>query len=260
MSAQNDRPKGCEGCRNGQEWPTELCIAFQPIGDIIDGRVFAYEALVRGPNGETASSVMAQVSKGNLYSFDQACRVAAIRQSVSAGIVDTGAKLSINFMPNAVYSPMACIQLTLITAREVGLPIDRLMFEFTENEKLDSDHIRSIIEAYNSLGFTTAIDDFGAGYAGLNLLATMPTDFIKLDMELIRGIDTSVPRRQIVGAMVRLADEMDFKIIAEGVETPGEYATLRDLGVRYLQGYLFARPEIGRLPEFQLEANCRAAA
>lgn len=243
----------CEGCRNGKDWDFPLRIAFQPIVDLASRKPFAYEALVRGPAGESADWVLAQVTQENRYRFDQACRVAAIRQAVEAGLLEGGACLSINFLPNAVYSPMACIQLTLATARETGMSSDRLIFEFTENEKLAPDHVQAIVEAYRSLGFSTAIDDFGAGHAGLGLLANLQTDFIKLDMDLIRGIDTNVPRRQIVQAMVRLCQEMELTIIAEGIETEGELAVLSDMGIRLVQGYLLARPRVGSLPRPALD-------
>ncbi len=251
---------GCSGCRDGQDLPFALRVAFQPIHDLQTGRPYAYEALVRGPNGEGAGWVLAQVTEEYLYRFDQACRVAAIREAVEAGLLKTDARLSINFMPSAVYSPQACIRLTLATAAETGLPTDRLIFEFTENERLDTEHVRGIIEAYRSLGFSTAIDDFGAGYAGLNLLADIQTDLLKLDMDLIRGIDASVPRRLIVEATVRLCRDMGIDVIAEGVESAAELRVLREIGVRYVQGYFIARPELGALPVPDFESRLQQAA
>lgn len=227
-------------------------MAFQPIVDVEEEQVVAYEALVRGANGEGegAGAVLARVTDENRYAFDQQCRVAAIEQSVAAGIVKTGARLSINFLPNAVYSPVACIQLTLKTARACGFPTDRLVFEFTENERMaDTAHVATIIDTYRRMGFATALDDFGAGHAGLGLLSRLQTDVVKLDMELIRDIDTSLPRRMIVDGIVKMLMRMDIGIIAEGVETMAEYATLRTLGLRYFQGYLFAKPALRALPE-----------
>ncbi|MBB5709772.1 EAL domain-containing protein [Sphingomonas xinjiangensis] len=243
---------GCRGCREGAE-DFGLAMAFQPIVDVNTGHAFAYEALVRGANGESAGDVLGRVTEASRYAFDQQCRVAAIEQAVDAGILDTGARLSINFLPNAVYSPMACIQLTLKTARKTGLPSDRLIFEFTEGEEMvDTDHVASIIEAYQRLGFATALDDFGAGHAGLGLLARLQTDLIKLDMELVRGIDTSLPRRMIVEGVMRMMQGLNITVIAEGIETEAEYATLTNLGVRYQQGYLFARPALRALPEIRM--------
>jgi EAL domain-containing protein (putative c-di-GMP-specific phosphodiesterase class I) len=238
----------CVGCRHGEETPFSLRIAFQPIIDLKSGKAYAYEALVRGPNGEGAASVLAAVTPENRYAFDQACRVAAIKTAVAAGIMATDARLSINFLPNAVYSPVACIQLTLKTAREVGLSPRRLIFEFTENERIDADHLRNIVATYRQIGFETAIDDFGAGHAGLGLLANLQTDVIKLDMELIRSIDASLPRRLIVASLINLAASMDMRVVAEGVETMAELEALQGCGVRYVQGYLFAKPELEALP------------
>jgi EAL domain-containing protein (putative c-di-GMP-specific phosphodiesterase class I) len=238
----------CAGCKEGSELAFAIRTAFQPIVDLETGRPFAYEALVRGENGEGASEVLARVNETNRYAFDQACRVTAIREAVSAGLLESDARLSINFLPNAVYSPAACIQLTLRTALETGLPTDRLIFEFTENEQIDTAHARNIIEAYRALGFATAIDDFGAGHAGLGLLANLQTDLIKIDMELIRGIDASVPRRQIVECITRLSRDMGLIVIAEGIETSAELMVLRDIGIRYVQGFVFGRPTLGALP------------
>ncbi|WP_121119651.1 EAL domain-containing protein [Croceibacterium ferulae] len=239
---------GCEGCKDWAAFGVAIRAAFQPIVDLESGDVFAYEALVRGPDGQGAGWVLDQVDDANRYTFDQACRVVAIRDAVAAGLLETEAMLSINFLPNAVYSPQACIRLTLATAREQNLPTSRLMFEFTEGERLDAAHVRNIVESYRSYGFITAIDDFGAGHAGLGLLADIQTDFLKLDMALVRGVESSQPRRLIVAAMVRLARAMNIRVIAEGIESVAELEELRRLGVRYVQGYLLGRPALGALP------------
>ena len=250
---------GCQGCKSeGHKF--DIAMAFQPIVDVETGHVFAFEALVRGSKGEGAAEVLARVTNENRYAFDQQCRVAAIEGAVDAGILYTGAKLSINFLPNAVYSPAACIQLTLKTARATGLPIDRLIFEFTENEEMtDTDHVKNIVETYRTMGFGTAIDDFGAGHAGLGLLAKFQTDYIKLDMELVRGIEASLPRRMIVEGVIRIANSLGITIIAEGIETIAEYDVLRAMGVRYIQGYLLARPGFKILPAVTLPTQRYAA-
>ena len=252
-------PSGCDGCRTRQQ-DFAIAMAFQPIVDADTGLPFAYEALVRGRNGEGAAQILAQVTPANRYAFDQQCRTAAIEGAVAAGILATGARLSINFLPNAVYSPVACIQATLAAARTHCFPTDRLIFEFTENEEMgDTDHVRTIVDSYRAMGFATALDDFGAGHAGLGLLANFQTDYIKLDMDLIRGIDVSVPRRLIVEGMVRIAASLGMEVIAEGIETAAEYAVLSRLGIRYVQGYLFARPGFRTLPEIIVPANTLAA-
>ncbi len=99
------------------------------------------------------------------------------------------------------------------------------------------------------MGFRTAIDDFGAGYAGLNLLAAFQPDLVKLDMALVRGIDADRARRTIVDHVVRMCVELGIAVVGEGVETRDEAAALRDLGIDLQQGYLYARPQLGMLPE-----------
>ncbi|WP_404334923.1 hypothetical protein AB2M62_14725 [Sphingomonas sp. MMS12-HWE2-04] len=97
-------------------------MAFQPILDTLSGRAYAYEALVRGPDGETAAEMLAQVTPETRYAFDQQCRVAAIEQAVRAGIVATGARLAINFMPDVITAPLEDCQRTLRAARDWGFP------------------------------------------------------------------------------------------------------------------------------------------
>lgn len=243
------RAAPCDGCRNGEQLDFEFSMAFQPIVDIVEGVPYAFEALVRGPAGENAQSVLSRVSDANRYAFDQKCRVKAIETAVRAGLTETPARLSINFLPNAVYSPAACIQLTLKTAKAACFPTGRLIFEFTENEKMeDPDHVANIIATYQKMGFGTALDDFGAGHAGLNLLARFQPDIIKLDMELIRGLDSSLSRRMIIDGIVKMCSALGVTVIAEGIETAGELDALRAIGVRYIQGFYFAQPAFETLP------------
>ena len=246
---------GCGDCRNGQSFAIDFSMAFQPIVDVETGRAFAYEALCRGSNNEPAISVLRQITNQNRYAFDQNCRVKAIRTAIQAGLLDTDAKLSINFLPTAVYSVKACIALTLRTAKETGFPLDRLIFEFTENERMSApEHVNAIIRHYKRIGFKVAIDDFGAGHAGLGLLARFVPDMVKIDMDLIRGLDRDGRRRAIVTSLARLCEELETTVIAEGVETPEEAALLRDMGVRYMQGYYFAKPAFEALPEIRMPA------
>lgn len=218
--------------------------------DLEAGRPYAYEALVRGLHGESAYSILARVNDANRYHFDQACRVKAVELASQHGLQDLPAcKLSINFLPNAVYQPAACLQATLKAARRCEFPPDRLMFEVTEGEQLgDPGHLISIFDEYRRHGFTTATDDFGAGYSGLNRLARFQPHVIKVDMALTRNIDESRVQQAIVEGVLHIARELDIVIIAEGIETQAESDYLHARGVRYMQGYLFARPAVGELP------------
>ncbi len=235
---------GCGG-QCAQSLGFAFTMAFQPVVDLEAKRIYAYEALVRGANGESAGTVLAQVNDENRYAFDQACRVMAIETAARLGL---DRRLNINFMPNAVYHPEACLALTLATARECGFPADRITFEFTENEQiLDRAHLKTIVETYRRHGFLTAIDDLGAGYAGLSLLADFQPDILKIDRALIDGIDASAARQIIVRGLLDMAKHLGLSIVVEGVERIEEMAILRQMGVRYFQGFLFARPAIDRL-------------
>ncbi len=158
--------------------------------------------------------------------------------------------LSINFLPNAIYQPERCIRTTLEAAKQFDFPTENIMFEFTEVEKIeDSSHVERIIKYYQSLGFQTAIDDFGSGYSGLNLLADFHTNIVKLDMGLIRNIHMSRSRQSIVSHCIFMFEELNITPLAEGVETIDEYMWLRDIGgVTLMQGYLFAKPGFESLP------------
>jgi EAL domain-containing protein (putative c-di-GMP-specific phosphodiesterase class I) len=238
----------CVGCREDISLPFQFKMAFQPIVDLSEGRVWGYEALVRGIDGESAYSILSQVSDDIRYRFDQAARVLAIE---TAGRLYGGEnlRLSINFMPNAVYEPSACIQKSLAAARRANFPHQNLMFEFTENERMqDIKHVKRIVEAYRELGFWTALDDFGAGFAGLGLLSQLQPDLIKIDMELLRDIHLSKAKQVIVGGIVGIARALDIHILAEGVENELELGVLRAAGISLFQGYHFAKPALMALP------------
>ncbi|MDD1535227.1 MULTISPECIES: EAL domain-containing protein [unclassified Bradyrhizobium] len=238
----------CAGCADGTELPFEFKMAFQPIVDVAENRIWGYEALVRGPSGESAHSVLSQLTDQQIYRFDQAARVMAI-ETAGRLFVDPRARLSINFMPNAVYEPRACIRKSLEAARRVNFPASNLMFEFTENERMsDPAHVENIVRTYKALGFWTALDDFGAGYAGLGLLARLQPNLIKIDMELLRDIHLSRPKQVIVSGLAQIARELDITVLAEGVENEAELITLRAAGIALFQGYYFARPALMSLP------------
>ncbi|MDO6963825.1 EAL domain-containing protein [Rhizobium alvei] len=237
----------CAACANGRTFPIAITMAFQPIMDVSTGQVFAHEALVRGEAGESAGLVLSGLDDENRYAFDQMCRVKAIDLAASLGIAKSGALLSINFLPNAVYEPSACIRQTLAAAKRAQFPIENIIFEFTEGERIDTDHLLNILQAYRAMGFKTAIDDFGAGFAGLGLLASFQPDIVKLDMDLIRNIDSDRPKRTIVSHTLSMLRDLGITPLCEGIESVAEYQCLADLGVNLMQGYLFAKPSLASL-------------
>lgn len=247
----NARKPRCSACRNDVTVP-EFTMAFQPIVDIETAEIYAYEALVRPPGGGSAYDVLSQITEENRYAFDQGCRVKAI---TLAARLEMTALLSINFLPNAVYQPAACLQKTFEAAESACFPLHHLMFEVTENEpSRDIGHLQNIFTEYKRHGMITAIDDFGAGHSGLNMLADFQPDVLKIDMALTRAINTDAVRYEIARAIIGLCRSLHISVIAEGVETVDEAVALRELGVRLFQGYLFARPAVEQLPQIAMEA------
>ena len=240
----------CGACSDGISPPFEFTMAFQPIVDLAAGRIYAYEALVRGPSGESAKTVLDKVTLANRYAFDQSCRVKAIELASRLGLQAIGANLSINFIPGAMYEPENCVRQTLAAARRHQFPANRLIFELTENEEVvDYAKLESIFKVYRELSFRTAFDDFGTGFSGLSLLAHFQPDVVKIDMSLLRGLDTDARRHAIVGGIVRICRDLSTEVVAEGVETAAELAALRAIGVTLFQGYLFAKPGFEALPQ-----------
>jgi blue light- and temperature-responsive anti-repressor len=222
--------------------------AYQPIVDIEAGKVFAHEALVRGPGGEPAASVFQAVHPSVLHEFDRQARLGAIALASELGLSNL---LSLNFLPlgldllpDAVESLLDAVTATQRSPRN-------LILEVTEGELIrDPRCFASRLNEYRSRGLRLAIDDFGAGYSGLNLLCDFQPDVIKLDMYLVRDIDTSGPRQAIVRAVIQACDDMGIEVIAEGVETMAEYDWFRRVGVRLFQGFLFGRPGFRSLPAY----------
>jgi EAL domain-containing protein (putative c-di-GMP-specific phosphodiesterase class I) len=235
---------GCKGCKTSLGF--DISMAFQPIVDVEAETVFAHEALVRGVDGASAHSILSRVDESNRYAFDQRCRVRAVELAASLGMKSM---LSINFMPNAVYEPTRCLRTTLEAAQRTGFPIERIILETTEDERVsDPTYLKHIFATYRDHGLRTAIDDFGAGYAGLNLLADFQPDILKIDMALIRDIAGDRVRQTIVGALAAVGNLLGIEVVAEGVERKSEALVLRRLGIRLMQGYLFAEPAFEALP------------
>jgi EAL domain-containing protein (putative c-di-GMP-specific phosphodiesterase class I) len=233
------RKVGCAACREDQLiFP--FTMAFQPIVDLREHCIDAHEALVRGPNREPAGDIFARVTDQNLYAFDQACRVKAIELAARFRLQG---QLNINFLPNAVYDPKACIRKTLDTAARTGFPLDRLTFEFTEEEAIvDATHLVNIIAEYRRHGFKIAIDDFGTSYSGLSRLIDLRPDIIKLDKNFVRDIDTDRLRQAVVAGVASIGAETGIKVVAEGFERREEVEAALASGVRYMQGYFFCKP------------------
>lgn len=227
------------------KWPVAarmpgFSYAYQPIVDTVARAVFSYEALVRGPSNEPAFQVFKRVSEEHKYQFDQESRVAAIELAARLGL---DCHLNLNFLPQGLLQSADAIRTTLEAAALNQLPLERIILEVTEGEII-SDYalFAALLNEYRGMGVKVAIDDFGAGYSGLNMLAGFQPDQIKIDMNLVRGIETDGPRQAIVRAVAQVCEDLGIVVIAEGVETLQEYRWFAELGVTLFQGYLFARP------------------
>jgi EAL domain-containing protein (putative c-di-GMP-specific phosphodiesterase class I) len=227
--------------------------AFQPIVDTVAREVFSYEALIRGPAGESAWSVLGRVPSTQRYLFDRDSRVAAIALAAKLGV---NCHLNLNFLPQGLYLCADSVSAALEAAARSRLPVERIILEVTEGEVIDDQaNFSARLNEFRSQGLSVAIDDFGAGYAGLNLLADFQPDQIKIDMTLVRGIERHGPRQAIVRAIIQVCADLGVDVIAEGIETLAEYLWFSEQGVRLFQGYLFARPGFECLPPVHYPGN-----
>lgn len=228
----------CLACAEALDFSFDF--AFQPIVDVAQRRVIGHEALVRGPRGEGADTIMAQVTPANMYSFDQRCRTLAIERAAALGMRE---RLSINFIADAVRDPRHCVRSTLAASRAFAFPLGQIMFEVTGRQRVeDRGHLIEIFNAYREYGFQTAIDDFGADHGGLNLLSDFRPDIVKIDMHLVRKVDRDGVRQAIVRALVAMCRDLGVRALAEGVETRAERDFLLSAGVELMQGYWFCYP------------------
>jgi EAL domain-containing protein (putative c-di-GMP-specific phosphodiesterase class I) len=212
-------------------------MAYQPIIRAKDGQVYGYEALLR--SGEPSlphpgALIDAAERLNRLDELGQVVRSAAPGPMHTAN----GAKLFVNLHPRDLADE------TLFAADSpLGRMASRVVLEITERATLDEVRdVRERLVRLRALGFRLAVDDLGAGYAGLSSFATLEPEIIKLDMTLVRGIDANPVKRTVVERMTLLAHELNVAVVAEGVETAAERDVLVAAGCDLLQGYLFARP------------------
>jgi EAL domain-containing protein (putative c-di-GMP-specific phosphodiesterase class I) len=213
-----------------------LWMATQPIVSWRERRVHGYEALVRSTEPTLAHpGILLETAErlGQLQVLGRTIRAAAAR------IIPPGSALlfvnlhSVDLMDNELYAPDS----------PLSRVAHRVVLEITERASLEKiTDVESRLARLRGLGFRIAIDDLGAGYAGLTAFAQLEPDIVKLDMALIRDIDSQPKKRNIVGTLLGLCAEMRIEVVAEGIETIGERDTLVALGCDKLQGYFFARP------------------
>ena len=223
--------------------------AFQPIVYATTREIISFEALVRGPGGEPSAEVFALVPRENLYRFDQACRMKAIHLAQRLKI---HTRLNINLFPNAINRTGLNIRATLQASLKEGFPVENIIFEISEAERLENyPRVIEIFKSYKDFGFQTAIDDFGTGYSGLRMLAEYQPNYIKLDRNLIADIHEDYVKQTIVKGIGNICKQLSIEMMAEGVEIVEEYQWLREVGINIFQGFYFARPSFESLIDVQ---------
>ena len=214
-----------------------LWMAYQPIVHAADGKLFGYEALLRAsePKLPHPGAILDAAERlDRLPELGRAVRTAAAAPMAQA----PGAALFVNLHPRDLADE------TLFSAES---PLARIapnvILEITERASLDEvSDVRDRVARLRELGFRLAVDDLGAGYAGLTSFATLEPEVIKLDMSLVRDVDTNLVKRRVVAQMTTLAHDLGVLVVAEGVETLAERNMLVSLGCDLLQGYLLAKP------------------
>ena len=234
------------------EWVREaltddwLFSVFHPIVDAATGECFAQEALIRARDPRTeqvigAGPIIQACEKLNLeHQLDQRARQSAIR---GAAELNLQSKIFINFLPNTIYDPEVCLRTTMEAAATCNVPLDRLVFEVVETEHIpDMPRLRHILEYYRERGVGTAVDDMGAGFTSLEYLTALRPDYVKMDRDVVVEAEHRPKTRDQFQQIVHAAKSLGIRVIAEGIETTGQMRLCAEMGVDYLQGFLFARP------------------
>jgi EAL domain-containing protein (putative c-di-GMP-specific phosphodiesterase class I)/ActR/RegA family two-component response regulator len=219
----------------------QLWMAYQPIVAWRERRIFGYEALLRSgdPALKNPGEFLEVAERlGRLHELGRAIRA---RVAQAAHEAPEDALLFVNLHASDLNDD------ELFAAQSSLAPIARrLVLEVTERASMDAvKNPAARTQDLRAMGFRIAVDDLGAGYAGLSSFMQLEPEFAKLDMSLVRGIDSDPRRQSIVRSMKLLCDELNMLVVAEGVETASERDMLVELGCDLLQGYLFARPDRG---------------
>jgi EAL domain-containing protein (putative c-di-GMP-specific phosphodiesterase class I) len=219
----------------------KLVTRYEPIVDLETDQPIGYEALTRGPEEGPSHSperLFSQAGEvGLVFELDCLCRRLAF---ANASCIPRGRKLFLNCLPAAIGDPNLRDDGLRANLEKFQLDPRDLVLEISERESIENFAIfRELRDAYRELGVQIAIDDAGAGYASLAAVMEIAPDYMKADMTLIRGIDTDPPRREVVNGLRGVAERIGAEVIAEGIETPEELQVIRELGIRFGQGYIF---------------------
>lgn len=220
---------------------------YQPIVRAADLAVTAYEALARGPVNSPlhpARTLFATASGlGELPALERVCWTASLLHAGRQGLFrHPGTRLFLNLSPDRIAEP-AFHDFVRRTVEEIGVDPRRVVIEVTEESRIRSspDFVRALMR-YRELGFGIALDDVGTGFSDLRVLAEVRPDYLKVALELVRGVNVHAGRHHVVGSLIALGHAMGSTVVVEGVETEEELAAVRELGVDCVQGHLVGRP------------------
>jgi len=224
-----------------------LTTHYQPIVDMEQGTIMGYEALTRGPADsplEGPDALFTTCQQARLQSeLDRLCRCNAVR---NARGIDRGKKLFVNSLPESLGAPGFADGGFREALSEAALEPRHLVLEITERTSIDDfEAFGRGLEPLRRQGFLLAIDDVGTGYSSLQTLTEVQPEFIKVDLSLVKNIHRSLIKQELVHSLLQVGGRIGAQVIAEGIESEEEARTLRRCGVRYGQGYWFARPGPG---------------
>ncbi len=223
-----------------------ITTVFQPIIDVRNGDVFAYEALSRGAFPfEKPDTMFETAERCNLsWDLDRMCRKAALRTIASLKGPERQRFFFINVSPRSITDQRSVEGFTLSAMKALGVQQSSIVIEVTETATIaDYEAFEKQIKHYAQQGFRIALDDFGSGHSGLLTLVATAPHFIKLDRGLVSGLDQDPYRQKLIWAVVAFAEEVGIELVGEGIEREDEYRAIVDLGVHYAQGFFIGKPE-----------------
>jgi EAL domain-containing protein (putative c-di-GMP-specific phosphodiesterase class I) len=237
---------------------TEVRFALQPIVEPGRRRVSSVEFLLRGPQGQAPTALLQGLSERQRHQQDLAWKALAFAE---AARLDLQCRVAINLSPGALLSAPDAARALMAMAEAHGWAPGRVIVEITEEEAITQpDQFHLAVSDLKAAGFITAIDDFGAGHAGLSLLAQFQPDKVKIDRMLVQDIHRAGPRQAIVLAVLDCCRRLGITVVAEGIERAEELAWLQAAGVQRFQGFYFARPLVGAMPPVRWPAGDRGQA
>jgi sensor c-di-GMP phosphodiesterase-like protein len=224
----------------------EFFMLYQPVIDLRSGACIGAEALLRWRRrtGETVGpDLFIPVAEASGLITLLTGRVLELVEADAGSYLarHPDFHVAINLSPADLRSPELPARIDGLLARSGARP-SSLILEITERGFVDLDSARGVLQAMRARGITVAIDDFGTGYSSLSYLESLDLDYLKIDRAFIEAIGTGAPTSQVVGHIIAMARGMRLTTIAEGVESQAQAAFLREHGVEYAQGWLFARP------------------